>query len=238
MKNALIRIRDGTVKTGALNDVGGEAVAATALTVDGFTGALVVGSRFVITNTDGSKSSYNVLTTAETTGNTTTINIASPGLVAAVSDDAVITVYPNELEVKVGEGNLTYSEKVNREYTRNRGALDTVRNGDEEPVEVQLDAVWEWLRASTGDTPTIEDALKKRGVASAWASSAADACEPYAVDVEIHYIPDCGSEETEMILLEDFRYESLDHDLSAGTISVNGKCNRTEATVTRVDWTA
>lgn len=237
MKNAMIRIRDGTTKAGAVNNGAGYAATATVLAVDGFTGAVTTGARLVITNTDGSKSEYVISAHTETTGNTTGITL-STGLKTAVSDDAVITTYPNELSVKVGEGNLTYSEKVNREYTRDRGALDTVRNGDEEPVEVQLDAVWEWLRASTGATPTIEDALKKRGVASAWASSSADACEPYAVDIEIHYVPDCGTEETEVILLEDFRYESLDHDLSAGTISVSGKCNRTTATVERLDWTA
>lgn len=233
MKNATIRIRGGTTYTGAVNNGSGYAAASTSLTVDGFTVAPPVGSRFVITNSDGSKSEYTVVT-----GTTTAITIASPGLVSAVSDDAVIVCYPQELEVKIGEGNLTYSEKKARQYTLDRGRLDTVRNADEEPVDVSLDATWEWLRASTGDTPTIEDALKKRGEASAWTSSSSDPCEPYAVDIEIHYVPECGSEETEVILLEDFRYESLDHDLSAGTISVSGKCNVVEATVSRLDWSA
>jgi hypothetical protein len=29
----------------------------------------------------------------------------------------------NELEIKIGEGNLTYSEKVNRQYIKDRGPL-------------------------------------------------------------------------------------------------------------------
>lgn len=241
MKNATVRIRDGTVlggstAKGAINNASGYAVAAVTLVVDGsdFTAALPAGARFTIVNTDGSKSEYNIASSSSATN----LVIAAPGLVKAVSDNAVITIYPNEIEVKVGEGNLTWTEKVNRQYTRDRGALDTVRNGDEEPVDVKLDATWEWIKAATGATPTIEDALKKRGEASDWVTSSSDPCEPYAVDIEVHYIPDCGDEETEIILLEDFRYEQLDHDLKAGTISTSGKCNRTEASVSRVDWSA
>jgi hypothetical protein len=139
----------------------------------------------------------------------------------------------NSLEVKVGEGNLTWSEKKNRQYYKNRGLLDTVRDGDEEPVDVKLDFTWEWLKADTGDTPTVEDALKKRGEAASWVTTSADTCEPYAVDIEIIYSPPCVDQKNETILLSDFRYESLDHDIKAGTVSVSGKCNVTEATVTR-----
>jgi hypothetical protein len=33
--------------------------------------------------------------------------------------------------------------------------------------------------------------------------------------------------------LEDFRYESFNHDLKMGVFAVKGKCNITEATVVR-----
>jgi len=140
------------------------------------------------------------------------------------------------LEVKIGEGNLTYDEKKNMEYTKDRGALDTVREGDEEQMDVSFDFTWEFLKAvsTTGaGTPTIEDALKQRGEASDWVSSSSDECEPYAVDVEIHYAPDCGSELDEIITLPDFRYTSLAHDLRAGTVAVTGQCNATEAIIVR-----
>lgn len=140
------------------------------------------------------------------------------------------------LEVKIGEGNLTYDEKKNMEYVRDRGNLDTVREGDKEPMDVRLDFTWEFLRAvstTASGTPTIEDALKKRGEASAWVSSSSDACEPYAVDIEVVYEPDCGGEAKETILLPDFRYTSLAHDLRAGTVSVTGQCNATDAVVSR-----
>lgn len=138
------------------------------------------------------------------------------------------------LEVKIGEGNLTYSEKKARVYYRDRGKLDTVRDGDEEPVDVSLSFTWEFLKAATGDAaPTIEDALKKRGLAASWVSSDDDACNPYSVDIEIKYNPPCAAIKNEVYLLSDFRYEQLDHDTKAGTVSVTGKCNITEATVTR-----
>jgi hypothetical protein len=137
----------------------------------------------------------------------------------------------NTLEVVIGEGNLTYQEKKTRQYFRDRGQLDTVRDGDEEPVDVRLDFTWEFLKGDS-DT-TIEDALKKRGGAAAWVSSSADACEPYAVDIEVKYNPPCSSVKNEVILLADFRWETLDHDMRGGTVSVTGKCNITEATVTR-----
>jgi hypothetical protein len=89
------------------------------------------------------------------------------------------------------------------------------------------------LRASTGQFPTIEDVLKQRGEASDWTSSSADECEPYAVDIEIEYDPPCGGEEKEIILLQDFRHEQLDHDLRQATVSVTGKCNVKEASITR-----
>lgn len=138
-----------------------------------------------------------------------------------------------ELEVIVGDGNLTYDEKKAREYVMNRGKIYTVRDGDEEPLEVSLDILWEFLKASSGEPPTIEDALKNRGEASTWVSTSTDPCEPYCVDIEITYSPNCTGVENEVILLKYFRYENLNHDLKAGTVSTSGKCNVVEATVTR-----
>ncbi len=140
----------------------------------------------------------------------------------------------NTLTIKVGEGNATWTERINREYELNRGSLDEVRNGDEVPVELRIDCVWEYIKTnSTAATPTIEDALKNVGGAIDWVSSDTDdACRPYAVDVEIEHQPTCDGD-NEIVLLSDFRYEQLDHDLRAGTLSVSGRCNITAPTVTR-----
>jgi hypothetical protein len=143
------------------------------------------------------------------------------------------------IDVKIGEGNLTYTETVEREYTLDRGLLDEVRNGDETPMDVSFDFTWVDIstRLETGAVATVEDALKNIGAAAAWVSSDSDPCRPYAVDIEVEYTPPCSPGEIETVLLEDFRYESLDHDLSAGTVSVSGRCNVTEATISRTAFT-
>jgi hypothetical protein len=232
LKQANIYIRDGYQKLGAVNNVAGYTTGATTITVDGFTGAVVTGMIFYI-GTGVTK--YTIASHVETTGNTTSITFTPPiPTGVTVADNDIVTVGPHELVVKVGEGNLSYTEKKAREYVSDRGKLDTVRDGDEAPVEVKLDFTWEWIKATTGQTPTIEDVLKKRGNASTWVSSSSDQCEPYAVDIIIEYIPPCGAEDYEVITLPDYRYEQIDHDAKAGTLSTQGKCNTTEAIPTRV----
>jgi len=144
----------------------------------------------------------------------------------------------NSLEVRIGEGNLTYTEARNMEYNLNRGVLDEVREGDQIPVAVSFDFVWEYLKgpssaSGSGGTPTIEDALKQRGGAADWVSSDADTCRPYSVDLVILYTPNCLTGDQEEIILQDFRWEQLNHDLSAGTVASSGNCNVTQAVITR-----
>lgn len=144
---------------------------------------------------------------------------------------------PNMIEIKIGEGNLTYTERKEIEYTLDRGRLDEVREGDEVPMEVRFDFVWDYIKGSsttgTDAVPTVEDALKKRGAAAAWISTDDDSCRPYAVDIEIDYEPNCPGQDKETIVLPDFRYEQLEHDLRNGTVSCDGRCNVKEAAVTR-----
>ncbi len=213
----------------------------------------------------------------------------------------------NEITVKIGEGNLTYNETRNVEYTLDKGKLDGVKLGDEVPVDVSLDATWESITGvetnadvtvattagvatdvtltltDSAATPvqigsmfvgadnvthqvtestateitftpaltgavalgaltflptvvTIEDALKQRRGAASWVTTDADACNPYCVDIEVAMEFPCalGTGQDENILLKTFRYESIAHDLGAGTLALSGKCNITEAEATRV----
>ena len=144
-------------------------------------------------------------------------------------------VTPNEIAVKVGEGNVTYTENRNIEYRLDRSILDDVRETDEAPIDVSLDATWEFITASSGGTPTIEDALKRIGEASAWISTDSDTCRPYAVDLIIQNIPDCdGTIEKEVITLPDFRWDTIAHDLREATIAVTGRSNAVLASVVRL----
>lgn len=144
-------------------------------------------------------------------------------------DDAVITFTGRTLSVKVGEGNLTYTENKEYNYDLDRGNLDTVREGDQQPMDWTLDFTWEFLTSIAGaSTPTIEEVLKQEGPASSWVSSSADVCEPYSVDLEIEHVPNCNTDQIETTIIPDIRYESLEHDIDGATVSASGRSNATK----------
>jgi len=231
LRHATIRLVDGYSNSAAVNNGAGYAVGATTMLIDtlGVSEALPLLSSF---NLAGHGVTY--IITARSGGPPTTSITFTPGLEAAVLDDDVITIGGRTLEVKIGTGNVTYNEQRQMTYTLNRGVLDTVKEGDDVPMDVVLDFIWEFLTAVSGSgTPTIEDVFKKRGEASAWISSSSDLCEPFAVDIQIQHVPPCGGEEVETLLFPDFRYESLNHNLRDATVAVTGKCNAKQAIVSR-----
>jgi hypothetical protein len=46
--------------------------------------------------------------------------------------------------------------------------------------------------------------------------------------------PGCTAIEDELLMFEEYYYETLDHDLDAGTIATAGRCNRTVAVPRRI----
>lgn len=154
--------------------------------------------------------------------------------VLSVIGYTALTGGPNTLEVKLGDGNFTHSEKKNMEYVKDKGLLDTVREGDQEPVDIKFDFTWEFLKAVTSSgTPTVEDVLKHSGEAASWVTSSDDPCEPFAIDLEIEYAPICDGVDPEYIRFNDFRYEELSHDMRQGQVSASGKANITQPQITR-----
>jgi len=150
-------------------------------------------------------------------------------------NDAVITFLSQQLEIKVGDGNVTYTEHRNYEYMLDRGDLDTVREGDEVPLDVKLDCTYEHITTGTSEDISPMDALKGVGEASGWVSSASDPCEPYAIDIEVEHVPPCGGAQKEITLFPDFRAETKEINFKEATISLTGKCNVIEPVVTRED---
>ncbi len=207
------------------------AASTTTIIVDGTVGEVTTGDRFTVV---GDTTFHTVTAHSETLSNTTSITF-SPALAAVVADDAAITFQSHRLTIRIGEGNLQFTEKRNVMYTKDRGRLSDVKLGDQEAMEVKLDFTWVFLKADTGQMVTIEDALKQRGEASGWISSSDDECEPYCVDLEIVYTPPC-SDDPEIYTLSDFRYEDLSHDFKQGQVSVSGKCNIMEATIARITY--
>lgn len=103
-------------------------------------------------------------------------------------------------------------------------------------MDVTINLMYEELTASSGDPPTPEDALKKRGAAADWVSAETDdPCAPHAINIRLtHRPPNCTAVEAERVILPRFRYEQLDHNPKDGSINCQGKCNATEAIVTRI----
>ena len=139
----------------------------------------------------------------------------------------------NYIDVKVGEGELNYSEKRQIDFVKSRGELDTVRENEEVPLEVSLVFIWEHIFAATGEPITVEDALKKRGEAAGWASSSSDTNAPYCVNILIYYTPPCPDVLLETILLQQFHWIELAHSLKDATVALKGNCNVTQAIVAR-----
>jgi hypothetical protein len=236
LKHATIYVEDGyagltTGQSAAVNLMAGYTAGAVTMAVDGITGIIPNGDRFLVA---GDTVEHVVTSHSETLGNTTSITF-TPALGAPVVDGAAIDWLSHSLEVSIGEGNCTFDESRNIEYKLNRGKLDDVREGNEVPMDVKLDAEWDFLRSPAGATiPTIEEALKKLGPAASWISSDPDQCRPYAVNIRILYVPPCGGVAKEQIILRDYRYEKLNHDPKAATLSTTGKCNVTQAEVSRI----
>lgn len=128
-----------------------------------------------------------------------------------------------ELELDVGEGNLQYTEHFNREYMKNKGKLDTVRDGDEQPMDLSFGLKFENLTSKTGEDTTPNEVLKGE---AGWDSTSSDPCEPFCCDVQVENIRTCGgSTDTETWLFKEFRVDQLGGDVRAGTLSSTGRCN-------------
>jgi hypothetical protein len=140
---------------------------------------------------------------------------------------------PNSLTLTMGEGNLTYTIARNMDYILDRGTIDAVREGDEVPCALTIDASYEFYESDSGESITPAEALQKIGSAAAWVSSGSDPCEPYAVDIILEYDPDCSPTKKETVTFSEFRWESLDFDVQAGTINVSGNCNQVRPTSSR-----
>lgn len=231
MKDTSIFFEDGYRETGAVNNMAGYAIGVSTIVIDGIVGAIPVNARVSIDGDDR----YQVTSTVETSGNTTSITF-TPALVAAIADNDVILVYGRFVEIKVGEGSISWSEKKPREYKKDRGLLDQVRNADQEPFDVTMSFSYEYLIASDPmtDPPKPQEILKRINGAASWISSETnDPCAPYSIDIRFEWTPSgCTSPETERVVLPAFRYEQLDFNPKEGTISCSGKCNAVAATVT------
>lgn len=142
---------------------------------------------------------------------------------------------PNELELIVGDGNLTWTEQRPLEYTNNRGLLDERRLGDEVPVEVNLTVNLDYYTGLTaGSVPSPMDAFLFRGHASDWISTDSDPCRPKCLDLILENVPDCvATDSSETYVFPTFFAENIDFDTQAAQLSVRGTCLATTVSAVR-----
>jgi hypothetical protein len=198
----------------------------------GLTEKIPIGARFTIAGETAK--TVHVVTQRTLSGDETTDITFSPALGAGTyATDAAVTFQPQQIEIKIGEGDLKYTEADEYKYDKDRGLLDTVRKGDDVPMEVSTNFTFDQVKSGTGEVITPIEAIKGVDAAAEWVTSSADSCEPYAVDVIVDDVRPCGSAETATYTFPDFRSEKRDYDLKNANIAVSGKCNATEPIITR-----
>jgi hypothetical protein len=244
MRDVTIYVQDGLAGTGNLSANG--TANDTELEVDTVvlntttTNLVPVGARLTV-NGETANTVHTVTARVPVSAGPTTNITITPALGAGTYNsgnaEGALTFINQRIEIKIGEGNLTWSETKEYEYLRERGDLDTVKEGDEQPVEMSLEFVYDFVKTQSGQTITPVDALKQQGEAAEWVSSSSDLCEPYAVDMLAKHCVPCGTDQDEDVVFTDFRYESLDFDMGEATIAVSGRCNVSEPAVTRSDDT-
>lgn len=234
LKYAQLTIEDGTSHSGAVNLMAGYTAGATTMIVDTIVGIILTGTNFTIAGESGSPV-HIVTAHSETSTNTTSITF-TPGVAGTVADNTVLTFGPNILTLHIGEGNLEWTEKRNIIYVKDRGLLAYTRLGDEDPTDVSFEFIWDFLYSNTtgGEPPTMKEALTAKGACAGWLSSATDKCQPYAVNIRIYYTPPCAGVDIEDILIQDFRYEELQHSTKDAKVSVKGKANVQQVGSTRI----
>jgi hypothetical protein len=194
-------------------------------------GIIPIGTRFEVV---GAAQIYTI-TAVSGSPNTTSITFTPPMATAdgLPLNEAVITIQGRAMEIKIGDGSVSYDTARTIEYEMDRGQIDAAVEGDDVPVSVNMNLTYEFLRALTGSNiPTPKDVLKNRGEASDWVTAGADPCEPYAVKIEIDYHPPCDLDH-EITLLPEFRAESINHDLQGSTLAVRGQCKVKDITPIR-----
>jgi len=241
LRHTTIRMKDGLAGSATVDTAAPDAadtsvaVANVDLNTD-VTDLVPIGARFTVSTALNDTVYVVTGRTPSTDGPTTEIEFSPAWGSVTPAEDDVLTFLPQQIDIKIGEGNLTWTESKEYEYLLDRGDLDTVREMDEQPLDLSLNFVYEHVMSGTGESISPVEAVKGIGAAAEWVNSAADPCEPYSVDLEILHCVPCGPIDDERVIFPEFRFESLEYDLGEAAIAVSGRCNVSEAVVTRGDF--
>ena len=167
------------------------------------------------------------------TSGTTAITF-SPALTAGTyAATPAITFQPQQVYIKIGDGNLTYTEHRDYQYLLDRGLLDTVREPKDVPMDVKLDAVYEHITSGTSDNvcpmERAEGAQQRGGMGQFGSRRLRAVLRGRAGGLQ----PALRPVNRETTVFPMFRAETREINYSAATIVFTGKCMAKEPTVYR-----
>lgn len=241
LRDATIYLQDGLSGTADIDDSSpADLTGETTLAVNDSTVSLntddtdqiPIGARFTADGETGAPV-HVVTDRSPSTGPTTSITF-TPAIASNIADDATLTFLPQQVEIRVGEGDIAWTESREILYDLDRDVLDDVRLGPEQPLEVNSSFVFEWASTGTGEAISPVDAIKRIGEATEWVSSDSDQCRPYAIDIVVDHEVPCGTNQDQRFTFEDFRWDSLEYSIQDAAITLTGRCNRTDALVERL----
>jgi len=143
----------------------------------------------------------------------------------------------NFIALRIGEGNFAYTKARNIVTKKSRGYLDKIREGEDEPVAINFQVVWDAIESSGDEPPTLEEVLDGQG--PGWVSAATDLAGPFSVNLQIIRNVHCKRPnnitftDNETYNFPEFNYEELAHSLKDATIDCSGFSNRVKPTVSR-----
>ena len=103
-----------------------------------------------------------------------------------------------EVEVKLEEGNLSWSEARPVEIISDRGTLDHARRGDEQLIELTFSMMYSTHLDPNSATPTVYEALTRQGAAAAWVSQNFGDSDDYSVNLEFIIADPAGGTDEEI----------------------------------------
>jgi hypothetical protein len=140
----------------------------------------------------------------------------------------------NYVAIRIGEGNFSYSRRRNIEVRKSRGNLNSSRETEEEPTDIQFQFVWDTMVSSGSEPPTIEEIID--GTAPGWAPATSDPEAPFTVNIQIVRSLTCQAPvgpDGEVYNFPEFNCLELSHSLKDSTVDCKGFSNRVKPHITR-----
>lgn len=141
------------------------------------------------------------------------------------------TPTPQEVTVKVADGEISWEETRELAVEKDRMNLDTIEVMEDNPLSVSMSFIWDYFEGDAVDS--IYEAIKG-DTDTPWVSTDANSCTSKACDIEIEFTPGCSTEKKEVITLQKFHWQSISPATGNRLISVTGICNVTVPDYARV----